>query len=541
MNEKLFAATKQTFGSGDTYPGYPTERFVGDEDIIDIPPGAWEHNNSPLPTAEEVARFTRLGLTLDSYGRPLHPWFKSMVHDPAIGVVAGKGFYWSWGPNYTADPVVIAGHEDRQVLLIQRGDTGKWALPGGFVDEGESDPMTAALRELREEANLTLTASGSSLYTGPVADLRSTAHAWAETAAYVWHIPETLDVVAGDDAKDARWFSEHDLPHELHGSHAALIAMALEREPNKSIRATLETPKEQLAITEIDAGHMAYDHLFIQDAYNHLFVKAHVAERFDDPFREAHSRAYLQKEFALYTHLSQHGYTAIPKRFDLIDDELLAMDALPTADNWQWKAPHNALDAYTKDVLVALESLEAVPLPATPLYQEAINDTYMTYWVEGWDALDTDRLEAARLKISELSSEWDDQRKAEAIALQQSLSHLRDGALAIERDQPLYFAHNDARQSNIAWHPEHGAKLVDWSWGDPGLHHADTTMFLIDLVKAGHDVSNYTRYINKDHALLLIGFWLEHSLWQTRDGSTTVREHQVASACAALSLLKQLQ
>ena len=45
---------------------------------------------------------------------------------------------------------------------------------------------------------------------------------------------------------------------------------------------------------------------------------------------------------------------------------------------------------------------------------------------------------------------------------------------------------------------------------------------------------------NKEHAQTLIGFWLAHSLWQTRDGSSTVREHQVASAVAAHQLLRKI-
>lgn len=42
-----------------------------------------------------------------------------------------------------------------QVMLIQRADNGFWALPGGFVDEGES-PMQCAARECLEETGLTV-------------------------------------------------------------------------------------------------------------------------------------------------------------------------------------------------------------------------------------------------------------------------------------------------------------------------------------------------------------------------------------------------
>lgn len=44
---------------------------------------------------------------------------------------------------------------DGRIVLIQRRDNGKWALPGGIVDWGEDIP-TAVRRELIEETGLEL-------------------------------------------------------------------------------------------------------------------------------------------------------------------------------------------------------------------------------------------------------------------------------------------------------------------------------------------------------------------------------------------------
>jgi 8-oxo-dGTP diphosphatase len=44
---------------------------------------------------------------------------------------------------------------DGRIVLIQRQDTGKWALPGGIVDWGEDIPNTVK-RELMEETGLEL-------------------------------------------------------------------------------------------------------------------------------------------------------------------------------------------------------------------------------------------------------------------------------------------------------------------------------------------------------------------------------------------------
>jgi ADP-ribose pyrophosphatase YjhB (NUDIX family) len=48
---------------------------------------------------------------------------------------------------------VIPILEDESIVLVRRRDNGQWSLPGGIVDWGE-DVMTAAARELKEEAGL---------------------------------------------------------------------------------------------------------------------------------------------------------------------------------------------------------------------------------------------------------------------------------------------------------------------------------------------------------------------------------------------------
>lgn len=144
-----------------------------------------------------------------------------------------------WGENQAADAIVIAGTgSDRRILLIQRDDTGTWALPGGMVDTGEDD-TTAMARELHEEAGLDLTWMAPQVVTTTyVEDHRASDHAWVVTTAGMWRIPESADVAAGDDAADAAWWPAADMPAlreaiqstggHLHQAHAALIAAALD-------------------------------------------------------------------------------------------------------------------------------------------------------------------------------------------------------------------------------------------------------------------------------------------------------------------------
>jgi 8-oxo-dGTP diphosphatase len=132
-------------------------------------------------------------------------------------------------PCVTVDCVVFGLDEDElRVLLIQRDKgpfEGKWALPGGFVNMGES-LEAAALRELEEESgakNLFL----EQLYT--FGDVGRDPRDRVITVAYfalVKMADQTL--CASTDARSALWFSIGDLP-ELAFDHARIVEMAYQR------------------------------------------------------------------------------------------------------------------------------------------------------------------------------------------------------------------------------------------------------------------------------------------------------------------------
>ena len=478
-----------------------------------------------LPTEDEQQRFTRLGIDMDALGRPLHPWRNQIPN-----LVDTKGELWNWGPNYTVDPIVITNDSTPMLLLIKRGDCGQWALPGGFIDAGE-EPVDAARRELSEETHLVLSPSGSDAtvcYQGPVHDRRSTLYAWPETASVLIHTPNQ-PISAGDDAADAQWIPLKNVRslEGLYGSHATLVDMAIR--DNGSLSEQLEYYGESSDIAQPKGGHMGYTRLVASlPTGKRVFIKRHDAHKFTDTARAEHSKHYLHKEHHVYQQLagvSPH----VPQQVELRDDHTLLLEAYDPRDGWHWKAPTDIDERrhYIEDIVGALRSIE----PATYESFPDVKPSYHTIVDEGWGDYPANRGRIIdKLTQSSVSG---------ASELAENLDALYEQATSLPVPELTHFAHYDIRQSNLTWHPEHGVRIVDWSWADHAPRGMDITNFLIDLTKAGHAIDEHLGDFNPDHALMLIGFWLGHSTWPTPTSDQTVREHQIGSAVAAYQLLKR--
>ncbi len=129
------------------------------------------------------------------------------------------------------------------VALVRRkavAAQGEWALPGGFLLEGESAEQ-AAYRELREEVGLApeqVRLEQLATYSAPDRDphheqrVISVAH-----LALAANLPDT---VAGTDADAARWVPVEEVP-ALAFDHARILADGVERARAKLEYATVAT------------------------------------------------------------------------------------------------------------------------------------------------------------------------------------------------------------------------------------------------------------------------------------------------------------
>jgi 8-oxo-dGTP diphosphatase len=126
-------------------------------------------------------------------------------------------------PNLTVDGVLLEGNE---LLLIQRKHDpfkGLWALPGGFVEYGETTEE-AILREMKEETGLIVRIGELvGVYSDPNRDPRG------HTVSIVYLVERIRGTpCGGDDAVIAQFFNYESLP-ALAFDHHKIINDVLRR------------------------------------------------------------------------------------------------------------------------------------------------------------------------------------------------------------------------------------------------------------------------------------------------------------------------
>ncbi len=123
-------------------------------------------------------------------------------------------------PPVAADTIIELGNgPDRPIVLIERRNPPPgWALPGGFMDEGETIEQ-AAVREAFEETGLEVeldTLLG--IYSRPDRDPRG------QTVSVVFVARATGTPRGQDDALRARIFRLRELPSPLAFDHDEILA-----------------------------------------------------------------------------------------------------------------------------------------------------------------------------------------------------------------------------------------------------------------------------------------------------------------------------
>jgi 8-oxo-dGTP diphosphatase len=122
-------------------------------------------------------------------------------------------------PRLTVDIIIeLIDQPDKPILLIERKNPPfGWALPGGFVDVGETLEQ-AAVREAAEEISLSVTLKTLlGCYSNPERDSRM------HTVSAVYIAEASGTPKAADDAVNVKSFTPGDLPEVLAFDHGLIL------------------------------------------------------------------------------------------------------------------------------------------------------------------------------------------------------------------------------------------------------------------------------------------------------------------------------
>lgn len=137
-------------------------------------------------------------------------------------------------PLIAADTIIELRDNGNQlgIVLIERMNPPYgWALPGGFVDVGETIEQ-AAIREAKEEVCLDVTLSCLlGLYSDPARDSRG------HTATAIYVASASGAPQAADDAKNVAVFGLDDLPEVLAFDHAKVLQDYLRYKKTAQVKA----------------------------------------------------------------------------------------------------------------------------------------------------------------------------------------------------------------------------------------------------------------------------------------------------------------
>jgi ADP-ribose pyrophosphatase YjhB (NUDIX family) len=139
----------------------------------------------------QAGKITLVDDKLANFVNSGHPIIKYFELDEDIIIYAA---------NFAADAVPF---REGRVYLIERKDGRGWALPGGFIDAGET-PEHAVIRELQEETEAKQEDIKKIEPLG-IVKANDPREIYFYTYPFLIHMKNSAELKFGDDAKNGRW------------------------------------------------------------------------------------------------------------------------------------------------------------------------------------------------------------------------------------------------------------------------------------------------------------------------------------------------
>ena len=143
---------------------------------------------------------------------------------------------------YAVVDTAVFDDADR-ILLIQRGDNGRWALPGGWCEVGEL-PGEGAVREVWEETGCRIALSGLlGLFDNNLHGGEGPHHLYC--LLFAGQFIEGAPIVTRETL-DVGWFAQQEVQWDaLHAAHPARIRFAFEWKRDPSLRPFYDQPQRE--------------------------------------------------------------------------------------------------------------------------------------------------------------------------------------------------------------------------------------------------------------------------------------------------------
>jgi len=120
-------------------------------------------------------------------------------------------------PTVVADAAIIS--DSGRMLLIRRADNGAWAMPGGYLEVGET-AAEGAVREALEESGVHCTpAKLVGIYDSRICGSMSAGHLYMVTVLCTPSDGAPEEPSHAHEVLEAEWFSEANFPEDLSPGH----------------------------------------------------------------------------------------------------------------------------------------------------------------------------------------------------------------------------------------------------------------------------------------------------------------------------------